>query len=404
MSASPVPPPPGAPPASRRPAPRLLALVAAVLAAHAWLVAQWTPGGWRPGSGHGPAPRPVLLVTAMPPQAPRLPVAAPAAAAEDPVPASPPPAPAPVAPPDRADGPRAPDARLDAAVGGPIDAPVDGPSPATAAAPTAWPARPAAAASQAALELDPEAESAVPPPPAEGSPPPVYATRIPLPVLLRYALASTRAAAAPGPGSAASAAPLAGEARLQFRHDGQRYQLQFEAQAGGRPLVEQRSVGGFDPAGLAPERFTDRRRARGAQAANFRRDAGRIGFSGPRIDYPLLPGTQDRLSVLAQLAAIAAAGASGEAGPARLQIMVADARGWVEAWEWQFDGHETVDTPLGSLLLAHWRREPARPEGLRLEAWLDPSRGHWPARLRSTLLRNGQVLDLRLSAEPQPPP
>ncbi|MDT7837809.1 hypothetical protein [Aquabacterium sp. OR-4] len=227
----------------------------------------------------------------------------------------------------------------------------------------------------------------------------MYATRVPLPVLLRYQVRSGQADAA-GDGTAP---PARGEARLLLRHDGRRYTLQLEAQAGGRPLLEQASTGGFDSAGLAPERFTDRRRGRGWRAANFRRDTGRIGFSGPRIDFALLPGTQDRLSVLAQLTAIVAA--APETPPAGgIRVFVADARGWAETWHWQLDGHPSLHTPLGSLTLAHWRREPPRPEGLRVEAWLDPARGHWPARLRFTLLRSGQVLDLLLAAEPAPPP
>lgn len=378
------PPAPHTAAAAPQPWRRLAALAGAVLAAHALLIAWWAPGARQVGSGHGPAPRPVLLV---PP-----PAAVPGAVALAPVAAAPQPAaPAPptVAAAQPLPGPQRPG---DAPGAAPADTAVPG-----EAVSAMLPRGPAAPASQPAIELDPEAEAGAPPPPAEGAPPPVYATRMPLPALLRYRVLST-----PG-GAAAAPAPLVGEARLLLRHDGQRYTLQLDAQAGGRPLIEQQSIGGFDSAGFAPERFTDRRRGRGWRAANFRRDIGRIGFSGPRIDYPLLPGTQDRLSAVAQLAAIVAA-APDTAAAGELRVFVADARGWAELWRWRAEGSETVDTPLGPLTLARWRREPERPEGLRVEAWLDPARGHWPARLRYTLLRNGQVLDLLLAAEPAPPP
>lgn len=393
-----------APPAHPAPAPaparlpwrRLLLLAALVLAVHALLIGPWLAGCRRIGSGPGAAARPMLLVPPAPLSTPvprRMAGPPPDAAAADPADATAaavvPPAVttrlAPGLPAPQAGAPAPPAA---AAGPGPGAEPGD-----TAAATLAL--RPPASAPQAAPDADPETESGPPPPPAEGTPPPVYATRVPLPVLLRFQVLQ-----AAGDGSSPG---VQGEALLQWRHDGQRYQLQLDAQALGRPLLEQASRGGFDAAGLAPERFTDRRRGRGWRAANFRRDAGRIGFSGPRIDYPLLPGTQDRLSALAQLVAIvAAAPATPPAGG--IQMFVADARGWAETWHWQPGGAEAVDTPLGTLNLAHWRREPARPEGLRVEAWLDAARGHWPARLRFTLLRSGQVLDLLLAAEPTSPP
>ena len=36
----------------------------------------------------------------------------------------------------------------------------------------------------------------------------------------------------------------------------------------------------------------------------IQREAGRITFSGPQVEYPLLPGAQDRISWLLQLAAV----------------------------------------------------------------------------------------------------
>ncbi|MEK8053204.1 DUF3108 domain-containing protein [Ideonella sp. DXS22W] len=374
--------------AAPQPGRRLAGLAVAVLAVHALLIAWWAPGARQVGSGHGPSPRPMLLV---PP-----PAVAPGAPGQPPAPATPTLPAEPAAPAVATAQPvPAPQPLGDA----PGAAPADTAVPGEAVAAT-LPLRPAAPASQAAADVDPEAELGAPPPPAEGAPPPVYATRIPLPALLRYRVLSTPGGAA---ASLAPPSPQVGEARLLLRHDGQRYTLALDAQAGGRPLIEQLSTGGFDSAGFAPDRFTDRRRGRGWRAANFRRDTGRIGFSGPRIDYPLLPGTQDRLSAVAQLAAIVAA-APDTAAAGELRVFVADARGWAELWRWRAEGSETVDTPLGPLALARWRREPERPEGLRVEAWLDPARGHWPARLRYTLLRNGQVLDLLLAAEPSPPP
>ena len=272
-------------------------------------------------------------------------------------------------------------------------APEAGTQPATAAAVTP-PATAAAvtedhrlaAAIDAPLASASLAEAAIP---EAGQPPPVYATTLPAPVLLHYRLQS---------------GGQVGEATLDWRHDGQRYALLFDARGGrAQPLIEQTSQGGFDAAGLAPLRFTDRRRGRGQRAANFRRDIGRIGFSGPQLDYPAWPGAQDRLSWLAQLAAIQSAMAMPLTA---ITLFVVDVRGG-DWWRWVAMGAENLPTPLGLLSAQRWQREPDRldrPDGQRVEVWLDPARGHWPVQMRFTSLRSGELFELHLTAEPGLPP
>ncbi len=91
-----------------------------------------------------------------------------------------------------------------------------------------------------------------------------------------------------------------GSGELKWRPQGERYESRFVGASEGVPLLAWESVGGFDAAGLAPARYTDRRRGRGAQAANFRRDAGKVTFSGPAVEHALPPGAQDRLSWMLQ--------------------------------------------------------------------------------------------------------
>lgn len=219
-----------------------------------------------------------------------------------------------------------------------------------------------------------------------GQAPPVYPTRLPPPVLLQYALHYNG---------------RSGEAQLAWQHDGERYRLQLSGQAAGRPLVEQSSSGGFDAAGLAPERFVDRRHGRAAQAANFDRERGRIGFSGPAVEHPAWPGAQDRLGWVAQLAAIAGA---LESWPDELRVFVVDARGAGDVWAFARQGSETIETPVGEVRALHLQRAPPSADALRVDAWIDPARGFWPARLRFTAPRSGDVFELLLAAEPGTPP
>ena len=117
---------------------------------------------------------------------------------------------------------------------------------------------------------------------------------------------------------------------------------------------------GFDDAGIAPVRYTDRRRYRGTQAANFRRDAGKVTFSGPAVGHPLPPGAQDRLSWMLQLAAIAAAEPSLVGPGGRVSFLVVGARGDADVWTFIHGGEETLALPEGSAATVRLLREPGR--------------------------------------------
>jgi len=241
------------------------------------------------------------------------------------------------------------------------------PSPSTAPVPT-----------PAAVDTTPaELAGAVPAPQRDdGDPPPVYATRVPPPTALRFA---------------ARVNGVVGEAELRWQHDGQRYRLQLSVLGPARPLVEQLSEGGFDAAGVAPDRFVDRRHGRTVGAAHFRRDIGRIGFSGPRIDYPAWPGAQDRLAWLPQLVAVMAAAADP---PDEVRFFVADARGIARSWVFRAQGSEVVESAAGPVRALKLLREPPRADDLRVAVWLDPARGHWPVRLAFSVPISGATFEL----------
>ncbi|MBI3368356.1 MAG: DUF3108 domain-containing protein [Burkholderiales bacterium] len=219
------------------------------------------------------------------------------------------------------------------------------------------------------------------------TPPPIYPTRLPAPTTLAYSVRTRDAQ---------------GEARLRWQHDGERYELTLDARnLAERALIEQRSAGALDDTGLAPDRFTDRRFGRRTLAANFERDSGRVRFSGVQRELTSWPGTQDRLGWVAQLAAIASAAAP--AVPDEITLEVVGSRGGGGRWVFRRIGDETIATPLGELATIHLQRRPDRAEDLAVDVWLDPARGHWPARLDYVAPRMGRVLELTLAAEPGPP-
>lgn len=243
----------------------------------------------------------------------------------------------------------------------PAAAPVPRPAPSrrAAAAPSATPTEAAPA---------PDADPAPLPPPATGgSALPVYATRLPPAVTLQYAVQSDRPLR-PG---------LQAELRWRPADDG-RYELTLSLAATGWA-----SVGAVDEHGLAPERQVETRRGRELRAANFQRDSGRITFSGPQLEFPLLPGAQDRLSWLLQLAAVMEANPALAGAGSEVTLFVAGPRGDAGLWTFNSQGSETADLPAGAISGAvHLRRAPERPYDTRVDVWLDPARHHLPVRLR----------------------
>ncbi len=207
---------------------------------------------------------------------------------------------------------------------------------------------------------------------------PVYATRLPAAGRWRYQLQRGIAA---------------GEADLGWApSDDGRYELRLEGRIAGVTVLDWVSRGAVDAHGLAPERFVIRRRGRDHQAANFQRDAGKITFSGPTYELPLLPGVQDRLGWLLQLPAVIDAAPERFGPGARVVLMVVGARGGAEVWTFNVLGVDPVaDTPALKLL-----REARRPRDTQVEIWLDPARGHLPLRARLSQPDGGPPLELQL--------
>lgn len=287
---------------------------------------------------------------------------------------------------------------------------------ATVAPPPAVPApRPAGIAAELAQRSPPHGESR--PRPALSAPPLTLPSASPLPSPPASELASewasppetfaARPAVAVADGAVAAAAagdlPIyrtllppafalgydlrrgtqSGQAELHWLPQGEHYRARLAGTGSAQPLLAWESIGGFDGAGLAPARYTDSRRGRGTQAANFRRDAAKVTFSGPSIERALPPGAQDRLSWMLQLAAIAAAEPSLVGPGGRVSFLVVGVRGDADVWTFGHMGHESLDLPgAGAVATVRLLREPPGPYDTRAEVWLDPARSYLPVRAR----------------------
>jgi len=206
---------------------------------------------------------------------------------------------------------------------------------------------------------------------AGDEPPPLYRTRLPASVTLHYQVRR---------------GPQRGTAQIRWASVGDRYRLALEARVAGLTLLMQTSEGDIDAHGLAPVRFVDQRARRSAQAANFRRDDGRVTFSATGIEWPLLAGSQDRLSWMIQLAGIAAAEPDRLVDGGRITMVVIGARGDAGVWAFRYAGRETIETAGGTVNAVKLVRAGRSAYDTSAEVWLDPERWYLPAQ---ATLRNG---------------
>jgi Protein of unknown function (DUF3108) len=295
---------------------------------------------------------------------------------------------APAAPAGTAADPPRPDARPQAGTQEP--APASEPSPPPGAIDANSP--PAAATTRPIDGADPDDVEAA----ASGAPDPAsavvqtYATLAPPPLRLRYA--TLRGA-------------QQGEAELTWQASADGWQLALQGSALGAAQVGWASRGGFDGAGLAPQRHAVLRRGREQRAVNFQRDAGRITFSGPGVTYPMLPGVQDRLSWWIQLPAVLQANPALTQVGAQVSLWVVGGRGDAEVWTFTVEDRGPLVLPAGLVADAViLLREPRRPYDQQVRVWLDPARHHLPVQAELRRRGGGDATRLQLLASEALPP
>ncbi len=157
------------------------------------------------------------------------------------------------------------------------------------------------------------------------------------------------------------------------------------------------SEGAVTAAGLAPDRYTETPRKRSTVATSFNRDARQsISFSSSPAAVPLMPGAQDRLSVLFQIGALLRANPNLATMGGHIDIPVAGVRGEVETWVFETQGVETIAAGPGPLSTAHLRRA-AKPgsNDKTIDIWIAHGDGGYPARVLYTE-PNGSTIEMTL--------
>lgn len=313
----------------------LAALAVAVLAVHL-LVLQARPGPLSLTSPWGGKPLITRVIQITPP------------AAVQPQPPAPAPAPRP-----------APALRAPVEATAPAPAPT--PAPQTPPAPTAV---------AAAVPPTPEQPLADALPQASAYARPVTALAIPGSVRMRFTV-----------NGESRGQPYNANAALFWRHDGEQYEARLEVSVLLLGARQQSSSGRVTLDGLAPRRFADRSRTE--QAAHFERDAGRISFSGNAPSVPLLPGAQDRLSVLLQLGAVVAGDPERYRAGSVIAMQTAGTRE-ADLWIFNVVGDEQMQLPGGEVKALKLERLPRREFDQKVEVWIDPAQDYLPVRVRLT--------------------
>ncbi|MDA7418910.1 DUF3108 domain-containing protein [Xenophilus arseniciresistens] len=181
---------------------------------------------------------------------------------------------------------------------------------------------------------------------------------------------------------------------LIWLQDGSSYNARLALRVLFRTIRTQTSVGALSAAGIEPRRFSDARRSE--VATHFVRESGQIVFSSTTTPAPLMPGAQDRLSVILQLAALMAGDPDRHPPGSSFSIQTAGARD-AETWRFSVEGEEQLETPAGSYLTRRLVRLPRKDYDQKIELWLAPELGWLPVRIRQTQA-NGDFADMQLRA------
>lgn len=185
---------------------------------------------------------------------------------------------------------------------------------------------------------------------------------------------------------------------LLWQQDGKQYSAQLSASMLFLGSRTRTSTGAITPAGLAPQRFSDKWRSE--VAAHFDYDKGRATFSANTPDVPLLAAAQDQLSVVLQIAGMLAADPAHYPVGSSITLQTVGPRD-ADIWKFNVEGPDKAYVPYDSMDILKLTRVPLKEFDKKVELWLGPSISYLPVRLKITD-PNGDFIDQQLRAVEKP--
>ncbi len=179
---------------------------------------------------------------------------------------------------------------------------------------------------------------------------------------------------------------------LAWLQDGSSYDARLSLKFLFRTIRSQHSTGRIGATGIEPARFSESRK--GEVASHFLRDQGQVMFSNNAPSVPLLPGAQDRLSVVMQLGGMLAGDPARYPGGSRISVQTVGPRD-AGVWVFNIEGEERMTVPAGEYAVRKLTRSPRREFDDKVEIWLAPALGYLPVRMKLTQ-PNGDFADMQL--------
>jgi len=179
---------------------------------------------------------------------------------------------------------------------------------------------------------------------------------------------------------------------LVWLQDGSSYDARLSLKFLFKTIRSQHSTGQIGATGIEPARFSESRK--GEVASHFLRDQGQVMFSNNAPSVPLLPGAQDRLSVVMQLGGMLAGDPARYPAGSRISVQTVGPRD-AGVWVFNVEGEEQMTVPAGDYAVRKLTRNPRREFDDKVEIWLAPAMGYLPVRMKLTQ-PNGDFADMQL--------
>ena len=185
--------------------------------------------------------------------------------------------------------------------------------------------------------------------------------------------------------------PIQGEAQLTWQQDGEKYALELSISA-PIEVLNYKSSGSLTPQGLMPLDFYDKTAFKSTVAAHFVYIQNKITFSTTPNETELIPGAQDRNSILLQIAGLLAADPVRYTPGTTFSVQIVNARE-AEPWIFMVNEPETLNLETGSQVAWRLTRNPRREFDRKIELWFVPAMNYLPVRYRQTE-SNGDYQDM----------